>query len=76
MAAALYLANRKSVLGLGDRSVASLVAGGIAHVVSVQPVFVASGLVFAALGFTLRRKLPELRQDAHPVLRKKGLLRP
>ena len=59
---------------IGILPVASLVAGGIAHVVGVEPVFVVSGLVFAALGFILSRKLPELRRQAHPVLHEKGLL--
>ncbi len=61
---------------IGILPVASLVAGGIAHVVGVQPVFIASGLLFAALGFALWRKLPYLRQEAHPVLQEKGLLHP
>jgi MFS family permease len=60
----------------GMLPVASLAAGGIAHVVGVPPVFVASGVAFAALGFSLKRKLPELRHDAHPVLKEKGLLHP
>jgi MFS family permease len=61
---------------VGMLPVASLAAGGVAHFVGVQPVFVMSGLVFAALGFALRRKLPELRRQAHPVLQEKGLLHP
>jgi MFS family permease len=61
---------------IGMLPVASLVAGGIAHVVGVEPVFILSGLVFAAMGFDLKRRLPELRRVAHPVLREKGLLHP
>ena len=63
-----------SMAFVGVLPVASLAAGGVAHFVGVQPVFVMSGLVFAALGFSLQRKLPELRQESHPVLEKKGLL--
>ena len=59
---------------LGILPVASLVAGGIAHVIGVEPVFVVSALLFVGLGLTLRRKLPYLRQQAHPILHAKGLL--
>ena len=58
----------------GILPVASLAAGGIAHVVGVQPVFVLSGLLFVALGYSLKRKMPELRAAGHPVLHAKGLL--
>jgi MFS family permease len=61
---------------IGIMPVASLIAGSVAHVMGVEPVFVASGLMFAALGFALKRKLPELRQAGHPVLHEKGLLHP
>jgi MFS family permease len=61
---------------IGILPVASLITGGIAHVVGVEPVFVVSGVVFAVLGFNLKRKMPELREAAHPVLREKGLLHP
>ena len=59
---------------IGVLPIASLAAGGLAHAVGVQPLFVVSGLMFAALGFALRRKLPTLRQEGHAVLREKGLL--
>ena len=59
---------------IGVLPVGSLVAGGIAHLVGVQPVFVVSGIVFVAMGFALKRKLPRLRQEAHPVFVEKGLL--
>ncbi len=59
---------------IGVLPIGSLAAGGIAHVVGVQPVFLASGAVFAVIGFSLKRKLPYLREKAHPVLREKGLL--
>ena len=63
-----------SMAFMGILPVASLVAGGIAHVVGVQPVFVVSGVLFAGLAVALRRKLPYLREQAHPVLHEKGLL--
>lgn len=66
---ALYSMSFIGVLPLG-----SLAAGGIAHLVGVQPVFLASGVIFAVMGFSLNRKLPLLRREAHPVLREKGLL--
>jgi MFS family permease len=61
---------------IGILPVASLMAGGLAHAVGVRPVFVVSGLVFAAMGFNLNRKLPALRAAAYPVLYEKGLLHP
>jgi MFS family permease len=61
---------------IGVMPVASLLTGGLAHVVGVEPVFVVSGCAFAILGFSLKRKLPELREAGHPVLREKGLLHP
>jgi hypothetical protein len=45
-------------------------------VLSVPAVFVLAGLLFAAMGYTLYRKLPALREAAHPILREKGLLHP
>lgn len=65
-----------SMAFVGVMPLASLAAGGIAHFAGVQPVFIAAGMIFAALGFGLKRKLPELREVSHPVLREKGLLRP
>ena len=59
---------------IGILPIASLIAGGVAHAVGVQPVFVVSGLLFVALGFTLRHQLPYLRREAHSVLLEKGLL--
>jgi hypothetical protein len=61
---------------LGVLPVASLAAGALAHVLSVPAVFVLAGLLFAVMGWTLFRKLPALREVAHPVLRAKGLLLP
>ena len=51
-------------------------AGAIAHASSVPVVFVLAGLLLAAMGATLFRKLPALRAAAHPIFREKGLLRP
>jgi MFS family permease len=73
---------RSNVMGLytmsfiGVLPLASLAAGAIAHVLSVPAVFVLAGLLFAAMGYTLYRKLPALREAAHPILREKGLLHP
>jgi MFS family permease len=63
-----------SMAFFGIVPVASLIAGGIAHVVGVQPVFVVSGVLFAGLAVALRRKLPYLREQAHPILHEKGML--
>ena len=63
-----------SMCFIGVLPVGSLAAGGIAHHSGVQPVFVASGVAFAALGFSLQRRLSWLRREAHPVLIAKGLL--
>ena len=64
--AALYLACRTTVLGMG--------AGGIAHVASVHVVFIASGMAAVAIGLAFRRELPQLRAVAHPVLAERGFL--
>jgi len=61
---------------LGVLPVASLAAGAIAHASSVPVVFVLAGLLLAAMGATLLRKLPALRAAAHPIFREKGLLHP
>ncbi len=61
---------------IGVLPLASLAAGAIAHLLSVPVVFVLAGLLFAAMGLMLYRKLPELREAAYPVLRAKGLLHP
>ncbi len=59
---------------IGMLPVASLAAGGIAHLIGVEPVFALAGVLFAVLGLNLNRRLPELRAAAHPVLRAKGLM--
>ena len=40
----------------------------------VRSAMVYPGIVFVAMGFALKRKLPRLRQEAHPVFVEKGLL--
>jgi len=71
---------RSSVMGLytmsfiGVLPVASLGAGALAHVSSVSLVFVFAGVLFAAIGLALHRKMPVLREAASPILREKGLL--
>lgn len=59
---------------LGILPIGSLVAGGIAHVIGVELVFVGAGLLSAVMGFVLRWQLPALRKAAHPVLTAKGML--
>ena len=66
---ALYTMSFIGVLPLG-----SLVTGGVAHFVGVQPLFVASGVAYAIMGLSLKRRLPRLKQEAHPVLLAKGML--
>jgi MFS family permease len=65
-----------SMAFVGVMPLASLAAGGFAHFTGVQPVFIAAGMIFSVLGFSLKRKLPELRAVSHPVLRERGLLNP
>lgn len=61
---------------IGMLPVASLVAGAIAHVISVPGVFEIAAVVFAVIGFVLLRKLPALRGAAEAIFREKGLLKP
>lgn len=60
----------------GMLPVASLVDGALAHRIGVEPIFVLSGALFACMGYSLSRKLPELRQASYPVLREKGVMPP
>jgi hypothetical protein len=58
----------------GMLPVSALVAGGLAHVTGVQPVFVVTGFVAIVVGQAFRRQLPRLQHLARPVLVGKGLL--
>ena len=58
----------------GMLPLSALVAGGLAHVAGVQPVFVVAGFGAIAVGYAFRRQLPRLREMARPVLIEKGLL--
>ncbi len=53
---------------IGMLPVGSLLAGSLSDLVGVKPVFVASGLVGIAISYVLRRRLPDLRKQASPVL--------
>ena len=59
---------------LGMLPLSSLVAGGLAHVASVQLVFVVAGVGAIAVGQAFRRQLPHLQEMARPVMTEKGLL--
>lgn len=59
----------------GMLPLASLAEGALAQRIGVEPVFVLSAALFACMGYSLYRKLPELREASYPVLREKGLLR-
>jgi MFS family permease len=61
---------------LGMLPLSSLVAGGLAHVASVQLVFVLAGVGAIAVGQAFRRQLPHLQELARPVMVEKGLLAP
>jgi MFS family permease len=52
----------------------ALVAGGLAHVVGVNLVFVVAGIGAVAVGEAFRRQLPHMRELARPVLVEKGIL--
>lgn len=58
----------------GMLPVSALLAGGLAHVIGVQLVFVVAGMGAIAVGQAFRRHLPRLRALARPVLAEKGLL--
>jgi len=51
----------------------ALVAGGLADVAGVQPVFILAGIGAIAVGLAFRRQLPRLREMVRPVLAEKGL---
>jgi len=61
---------------IGMLPVGSLLAGSLAQIVGVKPVFVASGITAIVVGYVLTRRLPELRAQARPVLAEKRLLSP
>lgn len=58
----------------GMLPLSALVAGGLAHAIGVQPVFVLAGFAAIAVGYAFRRQLHRLRELARPVLAEKGLL--
>lgn len=58
----------------GMLPLSALVAGGLAHVVGVQLIFVVAGLGAIVVGQAFRRQLPRLREFARPVFVEKGLL--
>jgi hypothetical protein len=57
---------------LGMMPVSSLIAGAIAQVISVQPVFLLSAVALVGLGVVLKPRLAALREEALPVLHGKG----
>jgi MFS family permease len=59
---------------IGMLPVGSLVLGALAHKAGVQATFLLAGVVALGMGYLLKRKLPQLRVEAHPVLSEKGLL--
>jgi len=61
---------------LGMLPVSALVAGALAHLASVQLVFVVAGLGAIAAGIAFRRQLLRLQEIARPVLVEKGLITP
>jgi MFS family permease len=59
---------------IGMLPVGSLVMGTLAHKAGVQPAFLLAGAAAMGMGYLLKRKLPQLRVEAHPILSEKGLL--
>jgi MFS family permease len=59
---------------IGMLPVGSLVMGAVAHRTGAQTTFVISGIAAFVMALVLRRMLPKLRVEAHPVLAEKGLL--
>ena len=60
----------------GMLPLSALVAGGLAQVTGVRPVFVVAGFGAILVGSAFRRQLPRLQELARPVLAEKGLLSP
>jgi MFS family permease len=58
----------------GALSVASLCAGALASMIGARPVFLASAVLYVAVGLALNRVQPRLRQAARPILIEKGLV--
>jgi MFS family permease len=58
----------------GMLPLSALAAGGLAHVIGVQPIFVLAGFGAIAAGYVFMRQLPRLRELARPVLAESGLL--
>jgi MFS family permease len=57
----------------GALSIASLAVGALTPVLGIQMMFVLSAAMYLAAGFALHRMLPELRDEIHPLLVKRGL---
>ena len=60
----------------GMLPLSALVAGGLAQLTGVRPVFVVAGLGAILVGIAFRRQLPRLQELARPVLAEKGLFSP
>ena len=59
---------------IGMLPVGSLIMGALAHKAGVQVAFLLGGIMAVGMGYVLKRKLPQLRVEARPVLAEKGLL--
>ncbi|HEY8119161.1 MAG TPA: MFS transporter [Methylophilaceae bacterium] len=59
---------------VGMLPVGSLVYGGLAHIIGVQPVFVIAGVIALVFSYLLWRLLPDLRSQGLPVLSSNGII--
>ncbi len=59
---------------IGMLPVGALAAGGLAHLVGVQPVFVLTGVTALVMGYVLKRKIPDLSEKARSALAEKERL--
>ncbi len=59
---------------IGMLPVGSLVMGALAHRASAQTTFMLAGIAAFGMAIALRRMLPRLRVEAHPILAQKGLM--
>ncbi len=58
----------------GALALASLASGALAESVGTRPLFLASALLYLAIGVALHRALPALRREARVILLEKGLV--